>query len=385
MPRANVEFTFSDMIYALNKIHNDEMEEMTIKKIGNIYGVDKNSVFLTNTGRTALYLILRALNLKKGARIGVQLFSCPVVFEAIIQVGYKPVFLEIDSNTFTLDIIQLKSLEKKIDALIVIHTFGNPADMNSILNIMKDKPIIEDCAHGIYSKYKNKFVGTIGDASFFSYGPGKNLSAGGGGALIINNSNKFKISIEDLIKDFKEPTLKDEFKFILFNYIKSLFYRKPWYGLFAFGLAKKFDSQLDFQDKTSFNIKKIDNPNIAIIYRRLNSFKKQIASQQKNIEILEKVMKELKIKTIKPTLNSKPLYYLYPMVFLDSHKRNDMYDRLKMHGIDSLKFYGDTPRIARKLYGYNGECKLTENTLNKLLVLPTYYYINSKITNKIIE
>ena len=371
--------------YALNKIHNDEMEEMTKKKIGNIYGVDKNSVFLTNTGRTALYLILRALNLKKGAKIGVQLFSCPVVFEAIIQAGYKPVFLEIDPKTFTLDITQLKLIGKKLDALIVIHTFGNPADMDSLRNIMKDKPIIEDCAHGIYSKYKNKFVGTIGDASFFSYGPGKNLSAGGGGALIINNSNKFKISIDDLIKYLKEPTLKDEFKFILFNYTKSLFYKKPWYGMFAFDLAKKFDSQLDFQDKTSFNIKKIYNPNIAIICRRLNSFEKRITLQQKNIEILEKVIKKIKIKTIKPTPNSKPLYYLYPIVFSDSQKRNNMYNRLKMHGIDSLKFYSDTPRIARKLYGYNGECKSTENTLNKLLVLPTYYCINSNITNKIIK
>lgn len=378
-PRFNIDFSFSDMIYAFNNLNNDKFKDLVKIEISNLYEVNKNKIIITNSGRTALYLFLKALDLKKNASIGVQLFCCPIVFETILRAGYKPVFLEIDPTTFTLDINQLKMYKEKLDALIVVHTFGNPADMDSIKDIMMDTPIIEDCAHAVYSKYKNKFVGTFGDGAFFSYGPTKNISAGGGGALLINNNKKLKKSIETLLGSLDTPTMKENIKFVIINYLKSIVYRKPWYGLFAYEVAKKFDEQLDFQNNVSFKIKQITNPNIALIYKRYNSILNRVIIQQKNIESLKNKVMKLKVKTISPTPNSQPLFFLYPLVFSNPKTRDNTFNRLKYSGIDSLKFYSDTPEIARKKYGYNGECPITERIIESLLAVPTYYNIKNLI------
>lgn len=380
MPRLNVDFTSSDLINALNNLNNENLKDLVKIQLSKIYGVNKNNIFFISTGRAALYLILKSLNLKKGAKIGIQLFCCPVVFEAIVRAGYKPIFLEIEPNTFTLDQRKLKFVEKELDALITIHTFGNPVDMDSIKRIMGKKPIIEDCAHANYSKYKNKLVGTIGDASFFSYGPGKDISAGGGGIFFINNQSKFEKSIKLMMKNLHKPTFKENVKFIFFNYSKSLFYKKPWFGMFAFEVATRFDEQLDFQNQVNFEIKRIKNPNLAVLNKRFNDLKKKIELQRENIRILEKTIKNLNVKTITQTPNSKPLFYLYPLIFPSSKKRDEMCEKFRINGIDTLKFYSRTPGIAREKYGYRGECVLTEDIISTLLVLPTYYKLKLNLT-----
>ena len=91
-------------------------------------------------------------------------------------------------------------------------------------------------------------------------------------------------------------------------------------------------------------------------------------------------IKKLGVRTIKSLPNSQPLYFLYPMIFPNSKTRNNMYDKLKILGIDSLKFYSDTPKIAQRKYGYNGECTLSEEIIASLLAFPTYYNIGYKIT-----
>ena len=171
--------------------------------------------------------------------------------------------------------------------------------------------------------------------------------------------------------------MKDDIKFVLMNYIKAIVYRKPWYGLFAYNVAKKFDEQLDLQNNVSFKIKQITNPNIAMIYKRYNSILNRIKTQQKNIETLKNKIMRLQVKTISPTPNSQPLFFLYPMVFSDFKTRDRMFNRLKDSGIDSLKFYSDTPEIAKQKYGYNGECLKTEKIIENLLAVPSYYNIKN--------
>ena len=102
MPRLNVEFSDADMRFALDNADNNAIVEDARKLIAETYGFENSKLHFTNTGRTALYLFLKALDLNPGAAVGVQLFTCTVVFEAIKQAGYKPYFLEIDPETYTL-------------------------------------------------------------------------------------------------------------------------------------------------------------------------------------------------------------------------------------------------------------------------------------------
>ena len=143
------------------------------------------------SGREALQFLLHSLALPEGSEILVQSFTCMVVVNAILWAGYKPVYLDID-ETYNLD---WKDMEKKISgktrAVIVQHTFGIPANLEKISRIANEHKLllIEDCAHALGAKYKDREVGTFGDLSFFSFGRSKVISSVNGGLLAVNNSD----------------------------------------------------------------------------------------------------------------------------------------------------------------------------------------------------
>jgi dTDP-4-amino-4,6-dideoxygalactose transaminase len=174
IPRFNSDYKFEDFFYAVRSVFKSNTDPGQLESIfGN------RDYYFTNNGRSSLYVILKSLDLPKGSKIGVPLYSCLVVFDAIIKAGHIPCFIDIDLNNYTLDVQDLGKKKDDLDAIIVIHTFGRPADMDKILKDAGDIPIIEDCAHSLLSDYKEKKTGTIGDLSFFSLA--KYISAGGGG------------------------------------------------------------------------------------------------------------------------------------------------------------------------------------------------------------
>jgi len=79
-----------------------------------------------------LYVILKALNLPKKSKIGVPLYSCTVVFDAIIKAGHVPYFLDVDLDTYTFSPHSLEEKVDELDAVVVIHTFGYPAKLDEI-------------------------------------------------------------------------------------------------------------------------------------------------------------------------------------------------------------------------------------------------------------
>ena len=113
-------------------------------------------IFYVNHGRTGIRLALSALELPEGSRVGVQVFNCHTVFNAIKTAGYNPVFIDI-TDQFQIDIDDLKKKSNKIDALIITHLFGIPADIDKVYDILSDIPVIEDCAHSFLSKYHKKY------------------------------------------------------------------------------------------------------------------------------------------------------------------------------------------------------------------------------------
>ncbi len=138
----------------------------------------------TEYGRMALYFILKALDLPPGSEIIVPALTFWVVPEMTRVAGLKPVFADIDPVTFTLD---PKAVERAITpntrAVLPTHLYGLPCDMDPILELAgrHDLRVIEDCAHSLGSTYKGRMVGTLGDASFFSFQAFKPLNTYGGG------------------------------------------------------------------------------------------------------------------------------------------------------------------------------------------------------------
>jgi dTDP-4-amino-4,6-dideoxygalactose transaminase len=142
------------------------------------------------TARECIYLALKLLPLSKPSRIGVQLFCCPCVFEAIVAAGHVPVFLDIDESTYGVSPVALAEVKDTLDALILVHTFGYPVNIEQIRASLGNRriPIIEDCAHALFSEYQGNPIGTSTEMSVFSFGLRKPATAGGGGVLIVNGA-----------------------------------------------------------------------------------------------------------------------------------------------------------------------------------------------------
>jgi dTDP-4-amino-4,6-dideoxygalactose transaminase len=144
------------------------------------------------SGTEALWLTLLAL----GVGPGDDVITVPNTFmataEAITYCGARPVFVDVDEHTYTLDPGALQNaVTARTKAIIPVHLFGQPADMDSILQFARHRGlfVIEDACQAHGAKYKGRRTGTLGDAACFSFYPGKNLGAfGEAGAVVTDNT-----------------------------------------------------------------------------------------------------------------------------------------------------------------------------------------------------
>lgn len=144
-----------------------------------------------NSGTSALHLALLAAGVKPGDEVITVPFTFVATAAAILYAGAKPVFVDIQPQSYTMDPAKIeKAISPKTKAIVPVHLYGQPADMGPILEIARvhSLVIIEDAAQAHGATYKGKRVGSIGDLACFSFYPGKNLGAyGEGGAVTTHN------------------------------------------------------------------------------------------------------------------------------------------------------------------------------------------------------
>ncbi|NER32027.1 MAG: DegT/DnrJ/EryC1/StrS family aminotransferase [Symploca sp. SIO1C4] len=146
-----------------------------------------------NSGTDALYLALRALEIEPGDEVITTPFTFIATAEVITAVGATPVFVDIDAQTFNIDLTKIAAaITDKTRAIIPVHLFGQPVDMTSLMNIAQtySLAIIEDCAQATGAAWAGQKVGSISHIGCFSFYPTKNLGAcGDGGAVTTNDKN----------------------------------------------------------------------------------------------------------------------------------------------------------------------------------------------------
>ncbi len=149
--------------------------------------VEVKSAVAFNSGRSALFAILQAFYVKEGDEILVQAFTCSAACAPILWGKARPVYVDIDDETFTMDPFDLETkITEKSRGIIVQHTFGIPSNMEAICRVARKHNlfVIEDCAHALGSEYQGKKVGSFGDAAFFSFGRDKPISCVYGGIAV---------------------------------------------------------------------------------------------------------------------------------------------------------------------------------------------------------
>ena len=148
-----------------------------------------------NSGTDALHLALRALDIGAGDEVITTAFTFVATTEAIGIVGAKPVFVDINPDTFNIDPDLIEAaITPKTKAIIPVHLYGQPCEMDKIMDIAKrhNLRVIEDCCQAIGATYKGQTVGTFGDFGCLSFYPTKNLGGMGDGGLLMTNSESLK-------------------------------------------------------------------------------------------------------------------------------------------------------------------------------------------------
>ena len=157
--------------------------------------------FGCSCGTSALLMAFLALGIGKGDEVLVQTNGFIADLEAIYFSGAKPVFLEVDPKTFGPDLEDLKQkITPKSKALLLIHMYGHPCEMDEILEICEKYGLIliEDASHAHGAEYKGKKIGTFGKVGCFSCGPVKNLNALGDAGVVVTNDDEVAFKLKYL-------------------------------------------------------------------------------------------------------------------------------------------------------------------------------------------
>ncbi len=144
-------------------------------------------------GTDAIYITLKALGVELGDEVITVANTWIATAETISQTGAKPIFVDIDPDYYTIDVNKIEEkITNKTKAIIPVHLFGQPAQMDSIIDICNRHNLflIEDCAQAHFAEWNGKKVGTFGVAGTFSFFPGKNLGAYGDAGGIITNDEE---------------------------------------------------------------------------------------------------------------------------------------------------------------------------------------------------
>tara|TARA_B000000475_G_C16003121_1_gene449688 strand:+ start:2229 stop:3332 length:1104 start_codon:yes stop_codon:yes gene_type:complete len=157
---------------------------------------ETNHCIGVGNGTDALEIALESLDLPIPSEVIVPALTFISSAEMVSRTGHRVVFCDINPETYTIDIDDLKKkINHRTKAIVAVHLYGHPCEMDEILELARenDLRVIEDCAQAHGAIYKGQKVGSMGDLSAFSFYPGKNLGAYGDGGAILTNSEELAL------------------------------------------------------------------------------------------------------------------------------------------------------------------------------------------------
>lgn len=303
------------------------------------------------SGTDALHLSLLALGIREGNEVLLPVNTFIATAYAILYVGAKPVFVDVDPETFNIDVNAIESkITKNTKAIIPVHLYGQPAQMDKIMLLAKKYKlaVVEDACQAHGAVYKGEKIGSFGNLAAFSFYPSKNLGAYGDGGAITTNSSK------------------------LYNLIKSLR---------EYGSTSKYT-----YDRVGIN-SRLDAIQAAILLIKLKHLDEWNNKKQKLAAYYNKrINKEIPfIKT--PFINSQStsVYHLY---VIKTPKRNQLAKYLNSHGIQTGIHYPIPLHLQQslKFLGYKkGDFSVAEALSREILSLPIYPELTYKEQDYIVK
>lgn len=331
----DIENRISEILVGGSYINGPYVKQLE-KNIGEYLGV-KHAIGVAN-GTDALVIVLRAMGIGSGDEVITTPFTFFATAEAISIVGATPVFVDVKLSDFNIDETKIeKKITEKTKAIMPVHIFGSPAEMDTINKIAKkhDLYVVEDAAQAIGSEYRGKKIGGLGDIATFSFFPTKNLGTYGDGGMITTNNDKLAALCKAL-KAHGSGT-QGETAYNMLHGIKNqevieventVYNPKKYYNYFI-----GHNSRLDEVHAGILDIK----------LKYLDEW------NQKRIETAKYYDEELKdteFKLMELDEKNKNIYHMY---ILQSENRDEVVNKLKEDGI-AIGIYYPVPLHLQKVY-----------------------------------
>lgn len=309
-------------------------------------------------GTDALQIIMMAYDFPRDAEVLVPSFTYVATVEVIALLGFKPVFVEVNPDTFNMDVADLKSkISDKSVAIVPVHLYGQCADMEAILSIAETHglKVFEDTAQAIGADYtfsngKQQKAGTLGHAGATSFFPSKNLGAYGDGGAIMTNDDDLAAKLRMIV-----------------NHGQSERYYHD-----SIGVNSRLDSLQAAVLKVK--LKHLDTYNSA-----------RYAVAQKYTAAFQKT--EFIIPPFESAFSSH-VYHQYTVKLKNGKERDALKAHLAERGVPSMIYY-PVPNHLQKAYGYygykEGDMPLTEDLCSRVISFPIHTEMDAEQQDYIIE
>ena len=306
----------------------------------------------------ALHLSLLSIGIKEHDEVLVADFTFPATGHSVLYCGAKPIFCDIDLKTYNIDPgLMEDKITDKTKAIIPVHTFGQPAEMDEIMKIAKDHnlKVIEDAACAFGAKYKNDYAGTIGDIGCFSFHARKGITTGEGGMVVTDNK-----SLAEKIRHLSVFGMTSAWdreksdKFIVPEFTEMGYNYKMSDITAAVGVAQ---------------LRKLDK-----IIKRKQDLSKYWNEKLQEIDLIESPY---------VSDNMEHIYQSYVVLVDRRINRNKIIEKLLEKGIQTQ--IGTYASHIQPVYNSNDRCPISLEIFNRSLALPIYYQMKEEDIDAVAE
>ena len=335
-------------------------------------------------GRTALYAILKALDIGEGDEVLVPGFTCVVVPNAVRFVGAKPVYVDIAPRTYNLDPHSVRQrITPKTRALIVQHTFGIPAELDALLDIARhyNLALIEDCAHTLGSTYAGQLVGTFGQAAFFSSQWTKPYTTGLGGMAVVADSSlaqRMRLVREGFSQPARMQRLQLRVQYTLYQRFFS-----PRLYWFAVGTLRRLSQCNLFvassgQEELSGRVPhdsqwQMSDYQAKLGLVRLRELASDTAHRKRLTAVYEKILQERGWPLALSPKSAQTIYLRYPLCVANKWELLRQAEEARIELGSWFESVLHPIQTGLDRFGYEaGTCPIAEQTADEVINLPTH-------------
>ena len=315
-------------------------------------------------GTDALVITLKSLGIKEGDEVITTPFTFFATAEAISMVGAKPVFVDVRLEDFNIDSEKIEiAITDKTKAIMPVHIFGTPANMDKINEIAQRYSlyVIEDACQAIGAKYKEKMVGSIGDAACFSFFPTKNLGTYGDGGLITTNNDEIA-SVCRALKAHGSGA-QGEIAFNLLNNVQKEVREEKNVDDTVYNPRKYYNYLIGYNSR-------LDELHAGILNIKLDYLDKWNDKRIENARYFDENLKNTELKLMNLDEKNKNVYHMY---ILQSENREQLIEKLEKNGI-GYGIYYPVPLHLQKVYkkmGYKeGDMPNSEYLSKRTIAIP---------------